>query len=170
MALRLFSVLLASPRVVDGIPVGDWFFAITSVCQGFWIGVDDFIVNSPISESIDRFGKNYLARFDYKQDRVSSFTVSVTPVAENTSLPLSCCPSNSRPLSSTQTILQLVVKCIYQIRYHLRKLCNTFSVMVWDCIYSKEVGVIRILNERDLRTRRMIYHLHYGLTNCTSMV
>lgn len=84
MALRLFTVLLASPGISDDgtIDTAEWKFAVTSVCQGFWIGVDDFIINSPISESITRFGKNHLARFDYKQGRVSSFSISVTPGSE----------------------------------------------------------------------------------------
>lgn len=84
MALKLFTVLLTSPKVEYGKvkPLGDWSFAVTSACQGFWLGVDDFIVNSPISESITRFGKKHLARFDYKQGRVMSFTVNVSPGAE----------------------------------------------------------------------------------------
>lgn len=84
MALRLFAALLSSPTIrSDGrMSVSDWTFAITSACQGFWIGIDDFIINSPISESISRFGKNHLAKFDYKQGRVASFTVTITPGTE----------------------------------------------------------------------------------------
>lgn len=82
MALKLFAMALATPKIEEGRVIADWTFAITAACQGFWLGMDDFIINSPISESIDRVGKNHLARFDYKQGRVSAFTVTVSPSSE----------------------------------------------------------------------------------------
>lgn len=75
MALHLFTLALTGPFAVSAIS-----FAVTSAVQGFILGIDDFILDSPLCETTD--GKNHYSCFDYCQGKCSSVTVTITPGSE----------------------------------------------------------------------------------------
>lgn len=79
MALHLFTLAIAAPR--NRGPYAAWKFAVTGAVQGFIIGIDDLILDSPLCE-LDKNDKDYFSCFDYCQGRCSSVTITITPGSE----------------------------------------------------------------------------------------
>lgn len=77
MALHLITLAIAKPKGRGA----TWTFAITSAIQGFILGIDDFILDSPLCE-IEKTDKDYYSCFDYCQGRCSEITVTITPGSE----------------------------------------------------------------------------------------
>ena len=77
MALHLITLAVAKPkRELDA-----WTFAVTSAVQGFILGIDDFILDSPLCE-IDKNDKKYYSCVDYCQGKCSEVTITLTPGSE----------------------------------------------------------------------------------------